>query len=280
MAFGSMAKYRDEVSTESDGEAKIFEQQFMNTRSGNRKFRLFPDESETMFVFAWWPCQVKGETKNVRMFMDYEKRWTNPMWTFLADKYPPKSQQRRAQKVGFAINVYDMTSVITTDSGVVIYPDERGRYIDKDTKKEVAGTPAPLNRVRILEGTAGDLPGKHLYAKLVSACTGIVDPDDNPKKPHEVDLILKTTGTTMDNTERAFSTGSSFKPLSPEVLALPRWDIKRWVTPWPDEAITALINGVDFVEVVKEFPDILANRFPVKIGEEPSSANEEDLFGF
>lgn len=275
MAFGAKATYKDEV--QATGETKVYERAFMDTHSGNRKFRMFSDETEFFFLSAWWPCTVNGNNKNVRFFLDYKRRWENPFWEFLAKTYPPKSQQRRAMKVNFALNVYETTQTIISETGALYFQDERGRFLDLETNKVVEGTPTPLNRVRILEGTAGDLPGKHLYAKLVSACTGIVDPDENPIKPHEVDMILKTTGTTMDNTERAFVTSSNFKPLPAEVLQLPRWDIPTWATPWPDEAVIALLNGEDFTEVAKNFPALLENRFPRKYGD-VSPADSDDLF--
>jgi hypothetical protein len=278
MAFGSTVTEKTVRKTNEDGETtQQFEWQWLplnggdkrdgEVKGGPRKIRLLPElradgtlnllatETEYRFLEVWMPVMVDGTMKPRRIILDYQNPWKNPYWLLVAEPTEYKSPQRKAQRHKFATNVIDLTPVLTDENGRYVYPDEKGVYRLSAQGKfvdVVKGTPTPLNKVRILESSAGDKGGRHFLQSLIDSVEDLQDSDMNPRQPHEADLLIKVTGIDID-TRRAVRATSNFAPLPEALLYAPRYDLASWTKPWHDDAVKALIAGADFNEVVEAF---------------------------
>lgn len=282
MAFGkTMTKPKP---TTADGtEAQQFEHQWMNTGNGIRKLRILPEvingvltqeqatdstgkiikgetvtipETEVRWLEAWWDVMVGGQTQRRRLILDWRNKWNSPLWKHIQANYEKGSQERKALKDRFGINVLDMTPVLFDGNGRVVYPDINGVYnvpaYGSKRVETVMGDPKPLNRVRIFEGSTGDIGGKHLFQQVADLAEGLEDTSGKPRGIHEVTLILKTQGEGIKTT-RGIRQSSDFAPLSDEYVFAPRYDIAEWSKPWPSEMIERLIDGEDFNDLVEEY---------------------------
>lgn len=286
MAFGQTVKEKPERKQADGDQTQTFEWQWVPLSGGNkkdkvggeqilkggsRKIRLLPaiedgkivtDEygkqvtaTESRFLEVWMDVMVGGQALPRRIILDWRKQFDNPYWNLVAQPTEKGSPQRKAQKHKFAINVIDLTPVLTDANGRFVYPNETGQYIVSATGKltdEVEGKPQPLRKVRILEQSAGDAGGRHFLQQLIDAVSGLEDGDGEPRQPHEVDLLIKVAGVDVD-TRRSLRVTANFNALPDELIFAPRYDLENWTRPWPDEAVTALINMADFNQVVDQF---------------------------
>lgn len=235
----------------------------LTDRNGNvvaGKFTTVP-ETEVRFVEIWWTFMVDGKERKQRIWIDWqgEGRWDNPFWE-LAKATDKGSEERKAFKEHFLINVVDKTPVIFDDQGYPVYPDEHGKYIISALgtllKEPVKGDPEPLNQIRILQGTSGrtNPPGKHFYQDFVNLI-GTVENPDNPKlvyNMHEFDISINVHGAGRD-TQRSANPTLNLKPLPDSLIYAPRYDLATWAKPWPNEAIEELLSGHDYNEVMKQY---------------------------
>lgn len=305
MAFGSTVKEKPAARVYAEGEQpQTFEWQWIPLNGGNKKdkevkggsrrIRLLPEldtdgklvvgddgkintETESRFLEVWLNVMIDGSIKPRRVILDWRNPWDNPYWRLVADPTEKGSPERKAQRQKFAINVVDLTPVITDENDRYVYPDENGVYRLSAQGKfvDVAdGKPAPLRKVRILEQSAGNKGGKHFLQQLISAVAGLEDGNMEQRQPHEVDLLIKIEGIDVDTT-RSLRPTANFNPLPDELIYAPRYDLEAWTRPWPDDAVEALINGADFNEVVEQwnitlFPELKEAIEPVE--EAPTKA--------
>lgn len=282
MAFGQTLKEPAKRAT-TDGEQVTFEWQWLNTSNGIRRFRILPEltadrsaiatqpatdpvgrkkekqvtmpETEVRWLEAWWPVIVGGSEQKRRLILDPNHQWDNPLWKYIQKHFEKGSQERKAIKQRFGVNVLDMTPVLFDSNGNVVYPDINNVYNISAMGKRVetlTGNPEPLNRVRIFEGSAGDLGGKHLFQQVVDVADGLEDNDGNAIGLHEVTLILKTQGEGIKTT-RGIRQSSDFSTLADQFIFAPRYDIAGWAKAWPDEMIEALLAGEDFNDLVEQY---------------------------
>lgn len=237
--------------------------------------------TEVRFVEIWWTFMVNGSEKKQRIWIDWQGdgRWNNPFWEgcdgFVGAKAAGKdSDERKAMKEYFAVNVVDKTPVLFDDQGYPVYPDENGKYVITALgtllKEPLKGDPEPLNQIRILQGTSGrtDPPGKHFFQSFVRLI-GTVENPDNPKfvyNIHEFDISINVKGAGV-STERSANPTLNLRPLPDEFVFAPRYDLATWAKPWPNEAIEKLFAGHDYFEVMKEYeiqqyPQLKAVRDP------------------
>lgn len=242
-------------------------------REGNKKdgaILIAPEpESEVSFLAAWWQVMVDGVKKPRRLIFDIDRRWNNPLWNYIDKHWPqPKgtkndAKERQVFKTLFAINVYDMSLVKRTETGLWYESQARvfnlqagsanGKLIeDKDKVPPVTLEAEPLNAVRILEGSYGKPGGKHLFQQLADQAIDNEDSDGLIRRLPEFDLKLRVTGVEKD-TRRTITATSNFKPLDPSVALMPRYDLTTWLTPWPDEMIERLLADEDFNELVEQY---------------------------
>lgn len=306
MAFGSTMTAKPTAS--GDGEKKVFEVQWIDPlrglyREGSRRFRILPavdanghmlpgDDNrgyvpdETRFAEYWIPVMQGGRQRQQRVMVDWQNPFKNPVWERLYADLPKEvngkpNPNRKLPKQRFALNVLDKTRVLFDEQGNVVYPNPEGRYfIMKDDKKvELQGTPTPLMRVRVLEGSAGRAGGKHMLQQLADLVGVVTRPDDKYEVTlhlHEFDITIKVAGKDTD-TRRSFHLGSDFKPLTAEQIALPRYDLDAWAKPWPNEVLDALLDGEDFDEVMKDAGIRLFPTLPAK-KEDDATDEDEALF--
>lgn len=319
MAFGKTLKPAKHTAS-SDGEVKTFVWQWLDARNGTRKLHMLPEldesgalvqipatdavgkvikgkfvttpESEVRWLEAWWPVMVDGQEVRRRLILDWEDRWGSPLWKYIKANFEKGSEEWRALKDRFGVNVLDMTPVLFDEDGKVVYPDTSGAYRMVAGKKPIVnglkGEAEPLMQIRILEGSAGEEGGKHLLQQIKDLAGDIEDPDGNRRELHEVTLILKTTGEGI-KTNRVVRPSGDFKALPEEYTQLPRYDIAKWATPWPYEMIERLVDGEDFNALVEEygiqlFPELRVNEIPVeapvskvkKATKKPDTTKEED----
>lgn len=285
MAFGSTMKAENQTS----GDVQKTDWQWLNLKSGVRIFRILPevDASGKMVVDSsgrgnpvdeiswyegWWEVNVGGNAGKRRIILG--NRFDNPLWKHIQANFEKGSMEYKTVKQKFGINVYDRSLVILNDEGVAVYPDERGAYTILATGKvlpqAVDGTPSPHNKILILEGSAGQIGGKHLLQQFVELAGNIENPETmETARLHELDIRLKTTGKDIKTVRNLFPS-SNFKPLDPQIIAQPRWNIKDWAKPWPDEMIVRLIDGEDFNELVTEYGIKLFPDLEVKSVVEPT----------
>lgn len=303
MPIGSGTRIFRVLPEMKDGEVVLTERLGPNNkplREGGKKdgailYGPNPEE-EVAFLFAWWEVMVNGEKKPRRLILNIDDRWTNPLWKHIEKNWPQKkgeknnAKERKAIKQGFAINVYDVSPVKRNDAGQLFYQSEAnewnllaygnaGKLLDlKDDKVPAKTVEAePLNQVRILEGSYGSLPGGHLFAQLADNVDQVEDTDGMIRRLPEFDLKLRTVGKELD-TKRTIRNTNNFKPLPAEVVKAARYDLKSWLTPWPDAAIEELIDGEDYNEVVEKYEIQLFPKLYAVTGESVVEEEEEGLF--
>lgn len=315
MAFGSTLSERP-VRTAVDGEStQTYEYQWIPlnggnkkdrlVKGGNRKIRMLPEldanrklvldgdgntvpATENRFLEVWVDVNLGGQTVPRRIILDWRRQFDNPYWNMIAEPTPPKSPQRKAQRHKFAMNVVDLTPVLQDAEGRYVYPDENGVYqLSAQGKfvEPITGRGTPLRKVRILESTAGDKGGRHFLQQLITQITGVEDGDGEPRQAHEVDLLISITGIDVD-TQRPIRTTANFSPLPDELIYAPRYNLAEWTKPWPDEAVTLLLQGADFNEVIEQFgitlfpslEDLTTPEVVVKKATKKAKASDEPLF--
>ncbi len=322
MAFGKKAdKYTAKQQSTGDGEQKTFDSQWMPTGSGTRLFRVLPEMNngeivltprlsangkeiregnkktgavlkgpepaeEVVFLYAWWDVMVDGKMTGRRLMLDAtadNARFNNPLWKHIQANYEKGDPARKAIKLAFAMNVFDMSPVMRNDKGQLFYQAEDGTwsllaYMNNGkliTDKEVLPAnykddefASPLNAIRILEGSYGERGGKHLFQDFFDLESSVEDSDGLIRRLPEFDLRLTTTGTGL-KTNRSIRNKNNFKPLDPSVYALPTYDLATWSKGWPDEAIERLIDGEDYNTIVEEYKLV---TFPTLV----STGNDTD----
>jgi hypothetical protein len=241
-------------------------------REGNKKTGAIltaqEPEAEVAFAFAWWEVMKGGEKKPARFIFAYDD-YMNPLRKFIWENFGKDSKEAKTTfKTAFAINVYDKSPVFIAPDGKIWYQSESGKFdllaygdkgrviTDKDQLPEVPSDyePQPLNRVRILEGSYGKPGGKHLFQQLIINATEVEDNDGMLRRLPEFTLRLSTTtGASYTDTSRMIRNLTDFSPVSDEIALLPRYDLKSWLTPWPEAAVESLIDGEDFNDVVEEY---------------------------
>lgn len=237
-------------------------------------------EEEVAFLAVWWTVLVDGQPTQRRLILDPERRWNNPLWKYVEKKFEKGTPERSAFKTLCAMNVYDMTPVVEFE-GNIFYPDDKGDFRVQATAgngklvtNAVEGDSRPLNKIRILEISTGEMGGKHTFQQLADLANSVEDSDGLIRRLPEFDLKLRTQGSGIKTTYSIRNT-SNFKPLPNEVAQLPRYNLRQWLAPWPDAAIEALLNEEDFNEVVAEHNIVLFPSLPTATTEE-AETNEFD----
>jgi hypothetical protein len=230
-------------------------------------------ETEVRFVEVWWMFMVNGkeQKRNIRIDWQGKQRWDNPLWA-IANETDKGSEERKAFKEHFCMNVVDKSFVVFDDKGYPVYADEKGKFVitalGTRLDTPVEGDPQPLNQIRILQGTSGrtDPPGKHFYQDFVNLIN-LVENDDDSKltyQLHEFDITVNVSGYGK-STSRPVNATNNRKPLPDSLIYAPRYDLATWAKPWPNEAIQDLLDGKDYYEVMKaydiqQYPQLKAVR--------------------
>lgn len=252
-----------------------------NKKNGKPLMAIEPEE-EVGFLSAWWEVMIDGSPQKRRLIMDAERdnaRFNNPLWEYIQKTFAKGAKERSTIKWRCALNVYDMTPVIHYE-GNVYYPDNskpvkyavqagigNGKLVNP-----VDGEAAPLNAVRILEISTGEPGGKHTFQQLADLANTVEDTDGLIRRLPEFDLKIMTTGEGI-GTVYSIRNTANFKPLSDEVIMLPRYNLREWLKPWPDEMITRLLAEEDYNELVEEYGITL---FPSLSTPEEAEINEFD----
>lgn len=232
-----------------------------NKKNGKPLMAVEP-EGEIGFLSAWWEVMIDGSPQKRRIIMDAERenaRFNNPLWKYIQENYAKGSPERKAIKWLCALNVYDMTPVVHWE-GNVYYPDNSkpAKYAiqagigNGKLVNPVDGEVAPLNAIRILEISTGEPGGKHVFQQLADLANSVEDTEGLIRRLPEFDLKFTTQGEGIGTTYSIRNT-ANFKPLSNDVIALPRYNLAEWLKPWPDEMIQRLLDGDDYNELVEEY---------------------------
>lgn len=306
MAFGQTLQEpkKKTVSTDDGSTPNLIEYATIPLKGGNKKeqrvkggarrIRILPEldengvlvrdsndnmqaSAEVRFVEVWMDVNVGSGMAARRIILDWRNPFKNPYWERIAQPTDRGSKQRKAIRQMFVINVLDKTPVLYDDAGNVVYPDENGAFVINGAAKfvdEVHGKPTPLNKIRILEGSAGDKGGRHFLQSIFDEFEGLEDSDGNPRQPHEVDLIVRVTGIDTD-TRRTVRSVQGFTPIDEAYIYAPRYDLVTWAKPWPNDAINALIDGAEFNEVIETFG---IQQYPeLKVFTPNEDSNEEPV---
>lgn len=292
MAFGSSANTNSGSQTFDKTDVS---EVFLNTKEGIRVFRIMPGADEVKIKRQWLALNTDGTWEPFWKFNPADKRrkttvivaywdtdlnkWVgdesywrnNPIDQFVASLDEEDREGKFAQE-RFYLNILDITPVKQGKDGIV-YPDTSFQYpgVSADVAK------SPVGKVRILEGSSGELErenkktgkieaGKSMYAILMRATRGVLNQDGDPVTPYEYDMRLTTTGSGI-GTVYEFRPSGDPKPLAPEYAALPIYDLKSWLKPYPNAAIDDLMSGRDYNEVIKEysiqlFPKLIEDENP------------------
>ena len=287
MAFGQR---KQEQETE-ERESKTFENFRVDLKTpGIRLVRLLPfvDETgnlidgagnvsergetadEVRFAEIWWKFNIEGKEVQRNIITSWAKAYKNPVYDKICELYDDKDTNKPKPRLKFAVNVYDRSPVVITEKGIAIQNDNR-EFVLADGSK-VKGSPQPLNKIRVLEGSDGKTDnGKHMRAKF-TALYGTVDrasedelfAEPDPLFLHEFDIKIKVAGLGKD-VQRDFFPGNNKEPLTKEVLLLPRYNLTEWLTPWPEDMLQRLVDGEDYNELIKEYKIV---RFPRLMNDE------------
>jgi hypothetical protein len=271
MAFGKSAVVKSFVS-ENGGAGKDV---FFPTASGKNgataeyTMRFFPGEDEITYrewsfndvmvngQKAWRTCIVGSDNmfdraattkrNEVKAQLEADGLEGEALWEAL--KAATKPLNLKWSKPVFAINVYNQD-----DGKVQVFKAswEAHKRVDPN------GDDSPQNLVRVRQSG-----NPTLYAELISLLrNGAKFPDPSGKRgaaitlfdPAEFDIVLVCSGQGQQGKRYKLDKGFNLEPLSEEVLALPRWDIRDWVTRagvWSDAALEDLLNGRDYYETAK-----------------------------
>lgn len=327
MAFGQSVKddQAKRAAKAESGAETTFEWPWIPLNNGVRKVRLLPEldergelvlvpatdragkvikgkmvpvtATEVRFTEIWWKFMVDGQEKPRRIFVDWQNPFDNPFWNEIAKPTDKGSDARKAIKQRFAMNVVDKSNIILNKDGYPVYADENNVYFFTAAGKRgevVSGTPGLLNRIRVLEGSAGQPNGKHFFQQFVDMIGVTEDGEGAVRDLHEFDIMIKITGQGVE-TRRTARPAANFAPLPDSLIFAPRYNLVDWAKPWPNDAIHDLLSGKDFNEVVEQYgvkvyPELMAVRHeetdagdkPVKAKSKKVAAKEEseeeDLF--
>lgn len=306
MAFGKgyNATETNNAQNTNSGEKIIYTFPFMPINRGTRTFRILPEvvngvvnfnetESEVTWGEVWWPVNLaNGNRKQRRFIFALRDLYRNPIWTDVAERTEKGDKERAAFKRKFAINVLDKSPVILDENGQPIYQDENNKFVltpmGKKLDAPLSGKGQPLNQVRVLEGSYNDRPGKHLFGQFINLVG--TDRDGNPTGTledsegnvithlHQTDLKIKNAGT---GEGPSVITTANFKPVSEEFALLPRYDLARWASPWPMDAVQALYDGAVYEEVAEQYGLLMFPQLSVPeadVDEIATDVEEEELF--
>lgn len=238
-------------------------------------------ESEVRYVEIWWSVMVNGKMQKRQFWIDWqgEGRWKNPFWA-MANETDKGSDERKALKEYFLINVVDKTPVLFDDKGYPVYPDEKGKFcinaLGNKLDTPLTGEPQPLNQIRILQGTSGrtDPPGKHFFQQFVNMIGTVEDEDDAKKvfQLHEFDISINVHGAGK-STSRSANSMMNRKPLPDSLVYAPRYDLAAWAKPWPNDAISDLLDGADYFETMKKYE---IQQYPQLKAVRPEAVEEQE----
>lgn len=245
---------------------------FLDIKRGIRTFRL-PQGAEEVKVKRHWlalntdgtwepkfiynpndkrrsiPITVARWNADMGRWDGAERNWRrNPIdeWVTSQGEGGVDTDKMYAQEL-FYLNVLDLTPVRVTDDGTIHYPDEGMKYpaAAVNGKKVVSGT------MKILTGSSGDPNGKSLYANLVRLAKSALNDDGDPIDIYDFEIRLVTTGQGKD-TNRSFNMGA-VRPMPKDYKSVPMYDFSSWPQIWPSDAISSLMQGQDYTEVLNEY---------------------------
>jgi len=264
MGFGNMLKSAVEVTESSSQSSRSMTSVFLDLKQGSRTFRFLPsleDKNEPMpgeVVFSiWLPVKVGETMAERRFFIDDRGR------SIIDSDDNQKGRMEKTRlgsrvKLRFFMNVYDRTRVMKMADNVIIYPNAQNQYYTKDGKQITDTKPKPNGQIMVLEGSVSTRAGstRGLLNELDGLAKTLYDVDDEGNTVllpiTGVDIVMTTTGTGFD-TSRKVHPGSNREPLPQDVLELPLYDLKSFTKPIDTNALRQLLDGRDYVEVVKEF---------------------------
>lgn len=190
------------------------ESPFVSLKEGNDVVLRILDQEPVEFWMYWFDVNAGGSRVGRSLIVARD----NPIRKYM-DSLGEDNPKHRKPSHRARVNVLDRT------------PDDKGNV---------------ANKVKILEyGSNLDKEFGALHGRARKRT-------DFSKKLNiwDFDILFITSGSGRDKVVKPMQHLDD-DPLSPELLALPRYDLRQMCQPLPNEAIEALIDGRDYMEVMK-----------------------------
>lgn len=257
MAFGSTLEQKKAVRN-SNGSQDVF----LNLKEGARDIRILG--SEVQIRVCWYnkkPVRIARLVDGSWRGYEDENWYTCPMNEWV-NSHDEAAQKKLYAKIRFLVNVYDRTPVVIVD-GVAYYPNKADKYFKPEEKgfselkttadpndpKATIYTPEPHNKVMVIDQSGGAEGGKHFLQRLMTASENLMSMKTGKRIGiHESDLRIVTKGTDIDTDRNVFA-GFNQEPLTVTEM----YDLESFAVVWPYEAQNALLGGMDYATVIKEF---------------------------
>lgn len=275
MAFGDSRKISTKSQTKQTTET--VEQVFFNMGNGKRIFRMLPTlengkvvaESDFRFRDVW----LKNHG-NARIFLEgcnpenenTFNPWENAYMQHVLATTEKGSEERKEAfklvKQRAVFNVIDITPVLRDEYNMPVYPDENGKYCisynGKRLDKTYTGTAQPNNKVLVFDCSANDPTresGKamDLLSKIFEVLSAVEDEDSEPLDPLTVKFVLITKGSGQFGTTRTVSMSRDLAVIDTSDTSLPRWDVRGFYKPYPDELINRVLEGETLSTLLEEY---------------------------
>lgn len=234
MAFGDSLKAAQAQQAQTPRQSP-----YLNVSPGERIIRILG--SEKSFWRYWIRVNVNGKMEGRPIIAEYE----NPIRDCETLDEASRKPTRR-----FVVNVLDRTPVLRVKgTGEIIYPDENGAY--NAVGKAVEGKPEPLNEVRLLEF------GRSLMDEIMAYDGRMRSRVDYSRvlRVTDVDLALIITGQGKNRTIKVMQSFDE-SPVSVDEV----FDLDEVIAPYPNEAIQALLDGENYLDVLSRFNLLRAYR--------------------
>lgn len=264
MAFGKSA-----IMPKTNGDGVRQSEKFFPSMEGEYFFRLFPGETEVKFLERTLKVKVNGNDAWRSVILNYDNIFDNKN----REQQDGMTQEERDasnflwSSKRFAINVLDRT-----DNVVRILKGSWNRQTNVDS-----------------EGNLLAVEGKSTHAKILRLNKAAVRTDPTTGKVlrlpvDEFDVRLVISGKGLAK-EYSLYAGFDTDPLSPELLALPRYDLESWIAGavWSNDALEELVSGEDYYQLavkygIELYPKLRATEEIEELEEVATAVEDDDLF--
>lgn len=240
MSFGSSTQKQ----SRGYGERQQFEPVYLKLAEGERLVRIL-DEEETSYWRYWIPVNVGGKRQGRSIVIGSMKE--SPIAQYMASLGEDHPEFRKIQK-RMLLNVLDRTLVKKDSNGLETYADARNNFPATSNSGENISNvvPEPNNRVLVVEF------GPDLMDKLAMLHLRIRDQKTfEPLPIWRFDVTIISTGQGKEVNRTVFP-DTNQEPLPDELASLPKYDLKQLVRPAPYEFQQRLLDGEDYIDLIKE----------------------------